>query len=69
MIDSDTRDTLRVFYAPKDKKETEEARAIRLLEARVASLEAETCALTERLCEREQELLEALEMLEAVGAL
>lgn len=56
------RDTLRVFYAPKERtpaKSYEHA-----LEVRVAELERETEELTRRLADREQELLDALHRLE-----
>lgn len=59
------RDTLRVFYAPREKT-PQKAHEDRLA-ARVAELEAETDRLTRDLSERTQELLEALDALERAG--
>jgi len=70
MTDIDTRDTQRVFYPPKERflktpaKDYEDR-----LVARVAELEEETARLTARLYDREQELLEALDLLEEAGML
>lgn len=61
------RDTLRVFYPPKEK--TPQKRYEDALVARVAELEAETADLTVRLSERTEELLDALTTLEEAGLL
>lgn len=64
------RDTLRIFYSPKEAKPKTPAKLYEeRLEARVAELEAETADLTERLHEREQELLDALDELDRRGLL
>ena len=57
---SETRDTLRCFYPPKERTVDEATR----LQSRVDELEIETMELTKRLAEREDELLDALNWLE-----
>lgn len=64
---TDNRNTLRVFYAPKER--TPRQRYEDALAARVEHLEALTADLTEQLSERTQELLYALDELERRGRL
>lgn len=60
------RPTMRVFYAPKEKTETPAAAHERRLRERVEFLEKLTDDLTSQLSDRTQELLEALDALEAM---
>lgn len=71
---TDNRETLRVFYAPKEPTKTPAQIHEEKLLARIAELETrcdllheEVGTLTLRLAERTQELLEALETLEEGG--
>ena len=68
-FEREERPTLRCFSVPKEKVVTPAKRHENALHERIRDLEAEVNSLTDRLGDREQELLEALTLCEEGGLL